>query len=169
MSTPGLRIQDCKTLGSSEFSGEHYENEVRIVVRPYSENGYAVLSDAYKRNILNQIMGKRIIGTSVRLYSPIYIDVNVYMELRVKPQYLNSENRIKDSVKEFFSSIDGFGAVVNYSSLFACVNGLEEVMEVYMLYIDAEGGRVSRNRNGDIILPSLGVLLLRNIDCVVIN
>ncbi len=169
MSTPGLRIQDCKTLESSEFSGEHYENEVRIVVRPYSENGYAVLSDAYKRNILNQIMGKRIIGTSVRLYSPIYIDVNVYMELRVKPQYLNSENRIKDSVKEFFSSIDGFGAVINYSSLFACVNGLEEVMEVYMLYIDAEGGRVSRNRNGDIILPSLGVLLLRNIDCVVIN
>ena len=52
--TPGLRIWDCKVLENSAFNDDKYENEVRIVVRPYSENRYAVLSKAYEKNILNE-------------------------------------------------------------------------------------------------------------------
>lgn len=167
--TPGLRIWDCKVLDLANFSDEYYKNEVHIAVRPYSENGYAILSEAYQKNILNQIMDKRLIGSFVKLYSPIYIEVSVYAELRVNPQYIYAEKKVESVVKKFFLKLNGFGPVINYGALFASIDSLEEVMEVCMLYIDARGGGISRNRNGDVLLPPLGVLLLKNVDCIVIR
>ena len=38
-----------------------------------------------------------------------------------------------------------------------------------MHYVDARGGRISRNKNGDVMLPPLGVLLLKKVDCIVIR
>ncbi len=167
--TPGLRIWDCKVLDLANFSDEYYKNEVHIAVRPYSENGYAILSEAYQKNILNQIMDKRLIGSFVKLYSPIYIEVSDYAELRVNPQYIYAEKKVESVVKKFFLKLNGFGPIINYGALFASIDSLEEVMEVCMLYIDARGGGISRNRNGDVLLPPLGVLLLKNVDCIVIR
>ena len=169
LKTPGLRIWDCKVLDLSNFNDEHYKNEVHIVVRPYSENGNTALSDAYQKNILNYIMDKRLICSFVKLFSPIYIDVSVYAELRVKPQYINAEKNVETAIREYFSKLKGFGPVINYGTLFASIDSLEEVIEVGMLYIDARGGGISRNRNGDVLLPPLGVLLLKNVDCIVIR
>ncbi len=167
--TPGLRIWDCKVLENSAFNDDKYENEVRIVVRPYSENRYAVLSKAYEKNILNHIMGKRLIGSSIRLYSPVYIEVEVYVQLRIKPQYIQAEKKIDIAVRDFFDKLNGFGSVINYGSLFACIDGLDEVMEIYTLYVDARGDQISRNSNGDVKLPPLGVLLLKKVDCIIIH
>ena len=104
-----------------------------------------------------------------KLFSPIYIDVSVYAELRVKPQYINAEKNVETAIREYFSKLKGFGPVINYGTLFASIDSLEEVIEVGMLYIDARGGGISRNRNGDVLLPPLGVLLLKNVDCIVIR
>ncbi len=169
METPGLRIWDCKVLDLAGFHDAHYANEVRIVVRPFSENGYAPLSEAYQKNIYQRLMKRRLLGTSIKLYSPVYIEAEVYTELRIKPQYLHAEKSVEKAVKEFFENLKGFGPTVSYSSLFACIDGLEEVLEIYMLYVDARGGRITRNKNGDVILPPLGVLLLKKVDCIVIR
>lgn len=169
MQTPGLRIWDCKVLDASGFHDAPYANEVRVVVRPFSENGYAPLSYAYQKNIYNRIMKRRLIGTRVKLYSPIYIEAEVYTELRIKPQFLHAEKSVEKAVRQFFSALKGFGSVISYSSLFACIDGLEEVLEIYMLYVDARGGRITRSRNGDVVLPPLGVLLLKKVDCIVIR
>lgn len=169
METPGLRIWDCKVLDPSGFHDATYGNEVRIVVRPFSENGYAPLSDAYQKNIYQRLMRQRLIGTSIKLYSPVYIEAEVYTELRIKPQYLHAEKSVENAVRQFFSKLNGFGPTISYSALFACIDGLEEVLEIYMLYVDARGGRISRNKNGDVMLPPLGVLLLKKVDCIVIR
>ena len=169
METPGLRIWDCKVLDASGFHDVQYGNEVRIVVRPFSENGYAPLSDAYQKNIYHRLMERRLIGTSIKLYSPVYIEAAVYTELRIKPQYLHAEKSVENAVRQFFANLKGFGPTISYSALFACIDGLEEVLEIYMLYVDARGGRISRNKNGDVMLPPLGVLLLKKVDCIVIR
>lgn len=169
MKTPGLRIWDCKVLDTSSFHDVSYGNEVRIVVRPFSENGYAPLSEAYQKNIYHRLMERRLIGTSIKLYSPVYIEAEVYTELRIKPQFLHAEKSVEKAVREFFANLKGFGPTISHSSLFACIDGLEEVLEIYMLYVDARGGRISRNKNGDVMLPPLGVLLLKKVDCIVIR
>lgn len=169
METPGLRIWDCKVLDPLSFHDEYYANEVRIVVRPFSENGYAPLSEAYQKNIYQRLMKRRLLGTSIKLYAPVYVEAEVYTELRIKPQYLHAEKSVEKAVREFFSKLKGFGPMISYSALFACIDGLEEVLEIYMLYVDARGSRISRNKNGDVMLPPLGVLLLKKVDCIVIR
>ena len=114
-------------------------------------------------------MGKRLIGSSIRLYSPVYIEVEVYVQLRIKPQYIQAEKKIDIAVRDFFDKLNGFGPVINYGSLFACIDGLDEVMEIYTLYVDARGDQISRNSNGDVKLPPLGVLLLKKVDCIIIH
>lgn len=167
--TPGLRIEECKVLDQEDVFDTAPENQVGIVVRPYAEQGYAALSPVYRRNIMDYLDKKRLLGTSVRLYTPEYIETEIYAEVSGWPQYAGVKEAVEQTIRQFFQQIRGFGRPVNHGHLLGAVDGMEEVRQVYMLSINARGNHISRNKNGDVLIPPMGVLVLKRVECVTIN
>lgn len=170
----GLRIADCKVLeeaDSQECSYDNYDNyhnEIKIVVKPFTEDGKSYLSERYRQNILHSIEDKRLLGSSITLYSPTYIEIEVSIEVCVKPQYLMAKEYIENEVYEYFETLTSFGMVAEYGVLFRMIDSLEAVQEVRTLSMSAKGDHISRNRNGDVLAPPIGVLILEKINCIMI-
>ena len=165
--TPGLRIQECHVLEAS--AGGDGDNQVRMVVRPYAHSGFGVLTDAYRQNILKWMSDKRMIGTCLKLYAPEYIEVEVYVEISIQPHHLYGKQQIEQAVRQFFGGLTGFGQPIRYGQLYGMIDSMDPVRQIHMLSINASGNHITRNRNGDVLLPPTGVLVLKKAACVVVN
>ena len=65
------------------------------------------------------------------------------------------------AVKNYFSLYeDQFGVELIYSELYGVIDRLECVSYVSSLSLDAKGNGVSRTKEGNIVLPANGVVLL---------
>lgn len=165
--TPGLMIEDCQVV--REEGDARQGNQIGIAVRPFAEGGYGRLSESYRKNILDFLDGRRLLGSYVRLYSPEYIETEVYAEISAGPRYPEAGRAVEENIRRFFQALSGFGRIVSYGSLFAAVDGMEEVRQIHMLSVNARGSRISRTKNGDVLLPPMGVLILTRAECAVIN
>ena len=92
------------------------------------------------------------------------MEVEVYVEVTAKSQYLNIEEQITEAVEKFIrESCSGVGGAVIYSRLYGYIDRLEFIQTIRTLNMDARGGGVRRNIDGDILLPPNGVLELKEV------
>lgn len=167
---PGLMIQSCKVLDMGEMEAADKGNTVRIVVRPFSDGRAAGLNEVYKNSILAYLDNRRLLGTRIQLYGPEFVELVVYAEVVVNPQYLNARQQVLEAVDCFFKEREGeFGLPVRHGQLYGYLDSLGCVREIRMLTVEARGNRIKRNKSGDVIPPPNGVFLLKRTECTITN
>lgn len=163
--TPGLMIVSCKVL---EEWGR--DNQVAIVVRPGDGKQNLSLSQAYRLNILHHLDARRLIGTKILLYSPEYIELNLYLEVSAMPQYRQAKEMILGTVRGWFEYLGTFfGKPVVYGRLYGMIDSMAWVKRIRVLNVEAKNAGVRRNLSGDLIPPANGVFWLNHIDYVAVN
>ncbi|MCL2766613.1 MAG: baseplate J/gp47 family protein [Peptococcaceae bacterium] len=171
--TPGLMVQNCKTIPVSKNprrNGSLDENTVSIVVQPFSNGGKGKLSPAYIKNIHRHLMGRSLIGTKVSILAPVYIGIRLYAEILVKPYYPDAKKRIEQAAADYFAALSGeFGITVQGNDIYQMIDSLDCVIGINDLTISALGDGLKRNSNRDIVLPQKGVAYLMEADYTIIE
>lgn len=164
METPGLMLHSCKVL-----LDEKRLPELGIVVRPWGR-GHQRLNEALRRNILAYLDQKRLIGTKLRLYSPEYIEVRVYLEAACYPQFPQAEEMVKEALREYFRRQEqSFGTAIQYGKLYGMLESMACVKHIGMMGLEAASSRIARNKSGDLIPPPGGIFLLKQLEFVPLN
>lgn len=149
--TPGLRIESCKALAGST------EQVIQIVVKPYSLEKRPKLKPAFVENIRNYLEPKRMLGVGIRILSPVYGKVSVYLEVTAHPQYQRAKEQICQAAEEYLSPFKKeFGCSISYSGLYGHIDRLECVSGVRSLGLEAKGNGIRRNTYGDLLFPGNG-------------
>lgn len=160
LSTPGLRIESCKALFGAEASGGRSEGEqiVQLVVKPGSLIQKPRLTPAMTENIRRHLEPRRLLGVRIRISSPIYIRIFVYLEVFVHPEYQDAEDLAERTVREYLSPmLTRFGGNVSYGGLYGQLDRLPGVSGVRSLMLEARGNGVKKNTYGDLLLPGNGI------------
>lgn len=164
METPGLMLENCRVIPAGQMrqiKNDVHEAEVNIVVKPFSGRHEKGLSDCYKKNILAHLEPYRMVGRKINLLSPRYIMFEVYADIVLRPHYINAEEKVRSTLKEYFADIHHeFGASVPYSDLYGIIDMLECVLRINSLNVDVKGAGVRRSKDGTIKLPPNGVIRL---------
>jgi hypothetical protein len=164
LNTPGLMVESCKVIPANLVRKPNtapIDMTINIVVKPFYPERAETISDAYSRNIMNHLENYRLLGTNIQLVAPEYIAVTVYADVTVKPHYIKAQAMVEEAVKNYFSLYeDQFGVELIYSELYGVIDRLECVSYVSSLSLDAKGNGVSRTKEGNIVLPANGVVLL---------
>ncbi len=164
--TPGLLIENVRAVCGGRRTGGVWEETVSVVVKPYSKEERPVLGEARRKNIQNALEAARMIGTKVKVLSPVYIGVTIFVKVTVSIHVNAAKTEIERLLKEFFEKIEAdFGSVIAYSSIYGIIDVLDWVSEIQSLSIDAQGNNIRRGRNGDILLPANGLAYL--LECIV--
>lgn len=165
--TPGLMIESCKVLHMDdvrEFCKNLEETAVYVVVKPYGWTAHRQSSQSYCRNIRGYLEGHRMVGDKVIVLFPEYVEVEVYVEVMAMSQYLHIEQRVIEAVEKFLGECcGGVGGAVIYSRLYGYIDRLEFIRSIRALNMDARGGGVRRNVDGDILLPPNGVIAIKEV------
>lgn len=160
METPGLMIRTCKVMES-----EKEANLIEIAVKPYSEEEKSRLSHAYERNIYRYLEDKRTIGTKIRLLSPEYVEIEIYGDILIRPQYFNARGEIEEGIKKYFrEKNNAFGQPIVYHQLITFIDRIDAVLKVQTLTLVTTNERVDTNLQGDLILPANAIVQLRSIE-----
>lgn len=165
METPGLILYSAKVLPAPPHS-----NQVALVVRPGDGRRNLPLSEGYRINLLRYLDRRRLLGTRLKLVSPEYIELRLYLEVLVMPQFRQAESMIREAAVQWFSRLGAsFGEPVSYGGLYGVIDSLPCVKRLRILELETSSTAVSRNHGGDLIPPENGVFLLKQIEYTSVN
>lgn len=163
MKTPGLMLHSCRAIASAG-------DRITVAVMPFCESGAGLLSSRAAANIRRFLEKHRMIGTSIQVKSPEYIQISVTMQLYLKSQYRNGQQTAKTVVRDFFSQMYGrMGERLSYRELCGKLERLPGVAGIAYLTLEARGGGFTYGENGDILPPPDGVFLLKELECVALE
>ena len=156
---PGLRVESCKALFSTDKDGRGTDRTVWIVVKPYSPESRPGLTPAFTQNILRHLEKKRLLGVRIKVLPPIYISLWVSVEAKVHPQYQDAESTVEQAVEKYLAALkEQFGGTVSYSGLYGYIDRLNCVAGVQSLMLEAKENEVRRNPYGDLVFPGNGIV-----------
>lgn len=162
--TPGLMIEECKALSVhdvGQFMKQVDETGVYLVVKPYGQKLGSRTEERYARNIRGYLEHYRMLGSHIYILFPEYVELEVYVEAVVKPQYIHVEERVKMAVREFFDrNQQKFGSVISNGSLYGFLERQDFILKVCSLHMETRGDGVKRNVDGDIQLSPYGIAVL---------
>lgn len=164
LKTPGMMIESCQVLdidGVKRFMKNVDETAVYIVVKPYGWKKERKGLKRYQENITRYLRQYRMLGSQVIVDFPEYAQIDVYVELVIKPQYFDVEQLIQEAIEDFFAQYkDAFGATITFQSLYGHLDIQDFVVKICSLNMDVRSGNVRRTVEGDICLPANGLALL---------
>ena len=165
--TPGLRIESVKAVPAVRRAGDAKDQEMMsVVVKPYSLEEKPVLGEARRKNILRALEPARMIGTKIKILSPAYIGMTVFVQVSATIPANTAKKKVERLMREFFEEIRAdFGRTVEYAKVYGRIDALDFVSEIQSLSVDARGKNIRRTKSGDILLPENGLAYLR--DCIV--
>lgn len=165
--TPGLMIESCKVIPANEMSslkGGWEENTLSIVVKPVGGTIKRELSESYRKNILAYLEQYRMLGTKIDIITPRYIPLDLCLDIVTKPHFFDAKERIQQVVNDYFKKLsEEFGAAIVYSELYGIIDMLDCVAGINEITLDMKDGKVNKTQDGSILLPSNGVVELRNV------
>jgi hypothetical protein len=141
--TPGLCINKVKAVADVDT------NTVDIVVVPSDGAKFPRLSDTYRKIILGHINRYRPMLTRVNIVKPEYVAVDVNLNVRVKPHYMECESMIDEVIREqtdYINAEHGFGEVLQYERLYHAVSSLDCVAEIIELEISARNNALAKKQ-----------------------
>ena len=165
--TPGLMVESCKVLNPDDvrqFMKKIDETAVYMVVKPYAINMGESAKRSYTQNIKAYLERYRMIGSQIVLFFPEYVEMEVYVEVTVKPQYHHIEERVKQAVRDFFDIYKGeFGSVISYGRLYGFLDRKEFILGIRSLEMECKSIGIKRNTEGDILLSPYGIAVLKEV------
>ncbi len=165
--TPGLMIESCKAIAGIDMQNFGYnieKNAIYIAVKPYNYKKNFRMTESYIDNLKIYSEYYRMIGTKIIFLNPEYVGVDVYIEVRVKAQYLNANDMLNDEIKKFFNKRSlNFGEVIVYNELYGLIDSLPFVTRIQKLYFQTKGTSIKRSSEWDIELAPNAVLALEDI------
>lgn len=127
MATPFLCIDKVNAYRKSD------DNIIHIAVKPQSAKNHPSLPGLYKQMIMDNLDKRRIMGSIIRLQSPVYTPVNVYGKISVKEHYVDADKIIDNTIRELvdFAHMDkAFGAALHFDVIFQKLERLECVESI---------------------------------------
>ena len=105
-----------------------------------------------------------MLGSRIVIHFPEVIEVDVHVELISESHYRSVKESVQKAVTEFFEQYrDEFGKPVILSRLYGYLDRQEFVLGIRSLSLDARGNELRRSREGDIYIPSHGVVVLHEV------
>lgn len=169
-STPGLIIDNCKVASITDqdriFGQKRDMPNVRhVIVKPGGRYEDRKLSEIYKKNILHHMEQYRLIGSQIVLHSPEYVEVELCVDLVIKPYYVNAKQLVEQTVERFFENYENqFGKMISYSELYGTLDILVCVEQINEIAMDLKKGRAMQGEDGSIYLPPNGMIRLKHAD-----
>ncbi len=128
------------------------------------------LHPVYQREIRKWMENKRLLGTHLKIESPVYIPVYIRLDIRIHTRFRQAEAWMKRDLEEYVNEyLNDFGAVLNYSHLYGMVDALPYVEEVVALTVSAKGRGVHEEQDGGFSLPDRGLAFLDELQIQVIR
>ena len=146
--TPELCIEKVKAYMNENC------NEVRIVVKPGTDEPFPSLSKPYQKCIEKQLEDKRLLCTRIELDQPVYAKIDVHIAVSAKKQFENSREMIERAVKKKLDSIyvqKNFGDILRFEEIFYEIESLECVECVYELSLHSQDHAAVHIVDSDII------------------
>ncbi|MDR0917925.1 MAG: baseplate J/gp47 family protein [Oscillospiraceae bacterium] len=139
MNTPGLIIEDCCVVETSELSNYtdlYEENSVTIIVKSSKKEH---LPQRYCENIMNFLESRRMIGTSLNIIPPVYVGISVYCTVVTSDTNTAAvKNKIYKIIKKHFESEQKFGAVVSQPEIENIIGKLKFVLLTEKVSVSAK-------------------------------
>lgn len=163
--TPGLLIEHCKVISEEKTVGNKRKNAEpntrHIVVKPGGGRDLKKLPELYRKNILHHMERYRLLGTRLVLSVPVYVVVELCVDLVIKPHYVHAKEMVEKTIEEYFSSWqEQLGGTLSYSELYGVLDMLEAVERVNELTIELKDGNARCSEDGSVTLPPDGMLRL---------
>ncbi len=167
MSTPGLCIKKARAVMDGDL------NLVEVVVLPDSEDEIPLLSETYKKEILEQLLERRLLTTRVELRAPRFVSVNIRGTVSVRRGYeKEAEEHIRAELKracEYRNNDKTFGEALYYSEVFRALERIEDVDFVYDLSIRPSSNSLAKYVDGNIYPDKFVLCRLGNVDIEIIH
>jgi len=159
--TPGLRVARARAVVSPG------ENEVTVVVVPYSFSEKPVPGPGFKKTVCEFLDLHRPITTYIRVCDPDYVKVSVSVEIKLAPGYGPDpvRERVREALNLFLAPLDKtgsgdgwpFGRPVYRSEINEVLEGVEGVDCVTALSLSGAQGSFQK-RNGNIEISPLSLV-----------
>ena len=165
--TPGLMIDLVQVIPGKEYGVMHRqnrsENEVVVVVKPWSDEKKPVLKEQYRKAIEDYIEPYRLINTKVSVESARYAGICVHGKIALEQDSPKTRKAVLERISRELSYTERkhpFGAVISYGQLFTALENTEGVKKVLELNLERTGNAARKNDRGDVLLDAdaLGIL-----------
>ncbi|MBR5578978.1 MAG: baseplate J/gp47 family protein [Lachnospiraceae bacterium] len=146
--TPELCIHKVKAFMKED------RNIVKLVVKPWTEERFPILSDNYKKAIYEYLEDKRLLTTKLIIQGPQYVPVDVHGTIYVGSQYKNAKAEIEKVITEYIDTVSSernFGDILKFDRLYAAVQELECVEFIYDLHMVPQKSGLARLQEEDVI------------------
>ncbi|MBR1634741.1 MAG: hypothetical protein IJ682_06745 [Lachnospiraceae bacterium] len=165
--TPGLLLEAVKVLPVEEvqrFTKHASELDFHTMIRPYGHKKGMPLHPGYETNIRRYMEEYRPIGSSIVLYLPDYVEIELFVDAAAKPEYRHLERLLEEDLRGYFDRFaDVFGSVIVYGSLYGWLAERPYIHRVRSLDIAVKGTGAVQSEEGDIILSPNGIAVLGRI------
>ncbi len=165
--TPGLMIDLVQVIPGKEYGVMHRqnrsENEVVVVVKPWSDEKKPVLKEQYRKAIEDYIEPYRLINTKVTVESARYAGICVHGKIALEQNSPKTRKAVLERISRELSYTERkhpFGTVISYGQLFTALENTEGVKKVLELNLERTGNAARKNDRGDVLLDAdaLGIL-----------
>ena len=165
--TPGLMIDLVQVIPGKEYGVMHRqnrsENEVVVVVKPWSDEKKPVLKEQYRKAIEDYIEPYRLINTKVTVESARYAGICVHGKIALEQDSPKTRKAVLERISRELSYTERkhpFGTVISYGQLFTALENTEGVKKVLELNLERTGNAARKNDRGDVLLEAdaLGIL-----------
>jgi hypothetical protein len=155
--TPGLRVAKVKAVPSDDIE----KSNVRIVVMPYSIKKRPKPNKQYIQAVKRHMEQFRLIGSTIEIIEPQYIEISIYAEIVPSFSIENPEKEIVKTIDSYLSP-DGslfdacnrnIGDPVFESDIISLINSLDCVSYVKRVSLSARGSGWKKSKGGDIYVP----------------
>ncbi|HOY62322.1 MAG TPA: putative baseplate assembly protein [bacterium] len=137
-----------------------YWGQVNLYIAP---EGGGPPSPELKQMVEDYLADREMLNATTVVFDPVYVPVNVTMEVAVKENYmrLDIENLVREKIEKFFyfPNVD-FGQSVFMSDLIAAVDGIEGVRYVNLTVLSRDETGVGNVIIRQDELPQLGLFSL---------
>ncbi|WP_409341899.1 putative baseplate assembly protein [Paenibacillus sp. MBLB4367] len=169
--TPGLRVARVKaiplyTKGKRDYPRQKSPGQMTVVVVPYSESDHPKASPGFLQTVKAHLDQYRLITTELHVIPAEYIKVTVHAVVVLQPHVRDADRRVREELRKLLSPMArgngasgwSFGRTVYKGDVYGAINRVTGVEYVQDLWLDADGGSIAKEADGDIRIPPYGLV-----------
>lgn len=169
---PGYRMSYVKALPNHKG-----ENQVSIVAVPYNGQRTPMADREAVKAMRTWLEDFRMVTTRVDFIDPVFVEVSVHVVLRVKNRNSYDSHRMEEALVNLLTPIRGYeinrtyviGTIPGKSELLKFIHKDVEITNIEQLIIDAKGLGVRKNAEGEISMPTNGIIMAGDIRLEVLD
>ncbi|HEX8174264.1 MAG TPA: putative baseplate assembly protein [Pyrinomonadaceae bacterium] len=168
--TPGLRVARSKAIplykpGMADYPEKETPASVTVVVVPYTPAVKPVPSEAFLKTVCRHLDKHRLVTTKVYVIPPAYVEVGVQATISLKTGFEAATvvERVETALNHFLRPLPvetdpkstgwPFGRTVFKSEIYQVIELVEGVDCVERVVLTAVGEDISRDADGNILIP----------------